>query len=184
MTSNVLPPLPAQFRRGDDIYEIKVGVFASQEEILHDIFDTFSDMLASPEKFGLPQIPYDMSFVGPDAQVSPDPNNLTTVAELYLEQQDSWQALHIGQDPEDRKLHEIRIGLYGTEEQAYLVQSLLLNHLSPMDAHGAPLLDNDYQWKTWILSPVQHAGEYGNYTHEYLYARHGDIIIDPKKYQY
>ncbi|MFT4186261.1 MAG: hypothetical protein QM613_03405 [Micrococcaceae bacterium] len=179
MPSNVLPKLPVEFN-GKDLYEIRIGVYASIEEITNDIVQGCAQVLTNATEFHIPQVPWDLTLFGPDKQVFPKSENLVTVSEFYIEQEDSWKGRHIGEDPAGRNLHEIRIGLFCTEKQTYEIQAVLLNFLNPTDSMGIPLLEHDYQWSTWVLSPFIGIGMYEVYAKNHLHTTHENLTNAPQ----
>ncbi|MFT4245014.1 MAG: hypothetical protein QM571_00595 [Micrococcaceae bacterium] len=179
MPSNVLPKLPAEFN-GKDLYEIRIGIYATVAEITQDIIQGCAQVLTNGAEFNIPQVPWDLTFFGEDKEVFPKSGNSVTIAEFYIEQEDSWKERYLGEVPGGRTLNELRVGLFCTEKQAYEIQAALLNFLSPADAMGIPLLDYEYQWSTWVLSPFHAVGKYDEYAKNHLHNTHENLANAPQ----
>ncbi|WP_274561106.1 hypothetical protein [Streptomyces spiramyceticus] len=134
------------------LYEIQLGVYATQEDV-QALADGCARLLDSRPW------PHRLSVAGQGQTTEPGG---TPLAEFYDDLPEEWQYGHGGADPGTREIHEIRVGVLASRQQMDILRDELSRVACPDPDHASPC-------------PTPWASGYTEAEGEYLEQRYGDL---------
>ncbi|MFC7328408.1 hypothetical protein [Marinactinospora rubrisoli] len=129
-----------------DLFEARIGVFATPDGVAKTVA-ALSALLRKEGSMSAP-LPWDIKVVEEDDGTDPDDMPLT---EFYDELPDQWHAEHPGEDPGERTVHEIRVGMFLPEAQGHEIRQRLNLVLCPELQHSGPC---PIPWSSSYVDPI------------------------------
>ncbi|SDI08575.1 hypothetical protein SAMN05421505_13337 [Sinosporangium album] len=118
-----------------DLFELRLGIYAAASAA-HELADKAGSLLDERSRSASVVRTWVISLIPGDQPAEPGSEEELSVAELYEELPEQWRQEHPGADPADRRVTELRIGVYGDGVRALLDE--LCNLACPdREHHGA-----------------------------------------------
>ncbi|MFC7328871.1 hypothetical protein [Marinactinospora rubrisoli] len=115
-----------------DLYEMTIGVYATPEAV-RDTVTRFGELLDAEARAGR-AVRWDVGVV--DATGYADPDGDLPLTDYHDDLPEQWRLENPGQDPGKRAVHEIRVGLFVTEERGHEIGERLTHVLCPDHLHS------------------------------------------------